>query len=94
MSYYEPQSKIASRQLCDFIESKDSTVFGANYSNLPHLLRIFADVFLSVAPDSDRDDCEAANAQTVDRMRHIIRQIHQGVSAELVQGSFSMLSEN
>jgi hypothetical protein len=45
----EQEAKQAHRQLCDAVESGDTAVTGDNYSNLPHLLRIFAEVLGAAA---------------------------------------------
>jgi hypothetical protein len=75
----EQEAKTACKQLCDCLEASDSAVCGAGMSNLPEILRVFAEVFRICSCDAIlSEDCAAvAHPETLQRMVSLVQRMLQ-----------------
>mmetsp|Transcript_21433 Transcript_21433/g.29989 ORF Transcript_21433/g.29989 Transcript_21433/m.29989 type:complete len:1094 (-) Transcript_21433:418-3699(-) len=75
------EAKVTYAQLCSFIESSNPYIIGANFQNLPRILSIFAEIL----------DTDLVDEALTHRIKVIIAQIRNGVSAETLQGAWGSL---
>ena len=88
----ETEARFASRQLCDAVEMGDALILGAEYENMPELLRVIAEVF-QMQQEEGEGDGSSVHPETLQRMRSILQQLQSGaVNQELLQNAFSTLT--
>jgi hypothetical protein len=75
------EAKVTYGQLCSFIESSNPYIIGTNFQNLPRILTIFAEIL----------DTDLVDEPLTHRIKVIISQIRNGVSAETLQGAWGSL---
>jgi len=85
----EQEAKTRTSRLCDAIEAGDEGILGPGFSNIPEILRVFAEVFssaITASASGNEEDFTPAHPQTVARMQAIVKHLVGGGAGAVAQG--------